>query len=167
MSVTLGRRAAIVYALIDWLSVVCHLEGMIALYCQSLRLSSAQNLFELFVEQYKVSRSSTTDLVGESFDVKTNVLSQFAAIYVYLSRAYSLVGNGDKSSAYEELGRNTIKKAKSNILFEAMKASSSKGASGDSINNGTNAGSNNNTSVLFQQHRFVELLRDCDLILSE
>lgn len=131
------------------------LEYCIALYCQSLNIDAAEKLHEYFMQSYGVP--STT--AEESQEVQPHTQSQLSAIYVSLSRAHALAGNYATSENYESLARTTIKKAKSNILLVAMKATAAK----DKGESGKESG-NNSTSALFQQHRYAELMRDCDLI---
>lgn len=137
------------------------LEYGIALYSQSLNIVAAENLLQLFLQLYGVSNSSINS-DGQP-QVLSQAQSQLSAIYVSLSRAYALVGRHDDCEKYEELARTTIKSAKSNILLDAMKATAAKDK-GDVMDKKQGGNGNNSTSALFQQHRYAELIRDCDLI---
>lgn len=132
------------------------MEYVIYLYCQSLQLEAAQELYDLFVKLY-AAPVTTCDSEG-MVSVVPPARSALAATHVNLSRAYALIGDHDSSEEYERLSRVSIKEAKSNILLDAMKHSAAKDKGGGET------GGNNSTSALFQQHRYSELTRDCDLI---
>ena len=128
------------------------LEYMISLHCQSLQITDASDLYDLFMKLYSA---------GNSVGVSPHANSQFSAINVYLSRGHALLSNLEESEKFRNIATEAIKNAKSNILLDAMKASAEK-AKGQ----GNGGADGNNTSILFQQHRYAELLRECDLIES-